>query len=155
MTTIEKKNQNENLAIDNQNQALPNQVTIDSERLESSVVENAESLEMVGSNTSEIQLSGSLSLGDYIQEVQINNEAVEQIHAWTVKKRESTRSRLSLRLVNFFGASLVACFLLFAASAFNPEVDSSTIKDLMTQLITPQITLLSVALGFYFGQKDK
>jgi hypothetical protein len=67
---------------------------------------------------------------------------------------ELTRATLAMMLVKFLGGSLIATFLLMGAAAFNPNADKAFIKDLIPQAITPQVTLLGVALGYYFGAKD-
>jgi hypothetical protein len=45
--------------------------------------------------------------------------------------------------------------LLMSISAFNPNVDKTFIRDFAKDLINPQITLLAMALGYYFGIKKE
>jgi hypothetical protein len=69
-------------------------------------------------------------------------------------QRESTRSRISLSLLIVFSLSVLASYVMVAMAAFLPNIDRSIITDSLPLLLTPQITLLGVALGFYFGEKQ-
>lgn len=101
-----------------------------------------------------LTLDGELSLSDYVQEVEPTEKTKTAIHQWAELQQETTRTKLAMTLVKFFGTSLVATFVLMGAAAFNPNADKAFIKDLIPQVITPQVTLLAVALGYYFGAKD-
>jgi hypothetical protein len=68
-------------------------------------------------------------------------------------QRESTRSQISLWLLIVFSCSVFASYVMVAMAAFLPNIDRSIITDSLPLLLTPQITLLGVALGFYFGEK--
>lgn len=69
-------------------------------------------------------------------------------------QRESTRSRISLSLLIVFSLSVLASYVMVGMAAFLPNIDRSIITDSLPLLLTPQITLLGVALGFYFGEKQ-
>ncbi|MBC1225262.1 hypothetical protein GNF10_34210 [Nostoc sp. UCD121] len=106
-----------------------------------------------------ISLNTELDLTDYLTSVPISqktaDELVKQI-AKSTNQREDTRSKLAMFLAKVFGCTLGASYLLMALTAFNPNVDKAAIKDLISQTTTPQVTLLSFALGFYFASnKDK
>lgn len=101
-----------------------------------------------------LEVSGTLRISDYVHIEPAKPETINDLTAWTKQQRESTRSRLSILLLKFFGASLAGTFLLVSIAVFQPDVDKTAIKDLVPLIITPQVTLLGVALGFYFGAKD-
>jgi hypothetical protein len=71
----------------------------------------------------------------------------------TSLQRESTRSQISVVLLGAFSLSLFASYVMVGMAAFMPNIDRSIITDSLPLLLTPQITLLGVALGFYFGEK--
>jgi hypothetical protein len=95
---------------------------------------------LVATTDSEIDLSEPESLDDYVISKPIK------------KQRESTRSQISLWLLICFSASLIASYVLVCVAAIVPGVDKTIIKDSLPLLLTPQVTLLGVALGFYFGK---
>ncbi len=101
-----------------------------------------------------LTLDGDLNLSDYVQDTKPTLETTRNISAWANQNRETTRTRLAIWLVKIFGCSLGVTFLLIGVAAFNPNVDKTLIKEIIPQVITPQVTLLGVALGFYFGSKD-
>jgi hypothetical protein len=68
-------------------------------------------------------------------------------------QRESTRSQISLWLLIVFSCSVFASYVMVGMAAFLPNIDRRIITDSLPLLLTPQITLLGVALGFYFGEK--
>lgn len=103
----------------------------------------------------EMNVDGSLHISDYVGDVPISKKTSEELAVWTGKQRETTRTNLSMWLVKVFGGSLVASFLLVGATAFIPQSDKTFIKDFIPQVITPQLTLLGLAIGFYFGTKEK
>jgi hypothetical protein len=103
----------------------------------------------------EILVDGSLAPSDYITDVPISQRTSEDLAAWTRKQREITRTNLAMWLIKVFGCSLAASFLLVGVTAFSPQGDKTLIKDFVPQIITPQLTLLGVAIGFYFGTKEK
>jgi hypothetical protein len=61
---------------------------------------------------------------------------------------------LVLWLVKLLGCSLLGTFILTGVATFNSKADKELIKDLVPQLITTQVTLLGVAFGFYFSNKE-
>ncbi|MCC5609785.1 hypothetical protein LC612_24155 [Nostoc sp. CHAB 5834] len=99
-----------------------------------------------------------LNLSDYVTSIPISQKTAGEIEAEAARQlaksaqqRENTRSKLAMFLAKVFGFSLGATFLLIGITAFNPNTDKALVKDLISQTITPQVTLLSFALGFYFG----
>jgi hypothetical protein len=93
----------------------------------------------------QIYLDGDLDISSHIQEKPYKPPSLE----------EQTRSTLALWLVKCFGCSLGSTILLMSISAFNPNVDKTFIRDFTKDLITPQITLVAMALGYYFGIKQE
>lgn len=102
-----------------------------------------------------VKVGEELNLSDYLKDVPVSQKTNEELATWASKQRETTRTNLAMWLTKAFGCSLIATFLLMGLAAFNPRVDKALIKDLIPQVITPQVTLLGIALGFYFGAKEK
>lgn len=102
----------------------------------------------------DISSSGDLQISDDLQDVSPTNEIVKETSDWTDKQRETTRTRLVMWLVKLLGCSLLGTFTLTGVAAFSPKADKELIKNLVPQLITTQVTLLGVAFGYYFGNKE-
>lgn len=102
----------------------------------------------------DVSLSGDLDISDYLQDVPPTHKVVQDISDWTEKQRETTRTKLVMWLVKLLGCSLIGTFTLTGVAAFNSKADKELIKDLAPQLITTQVTLLGVAFGFYFSNKE-
>ncbi len=100
-----------------------------------------------------ISLDGNLKTSDYLCDIPPTQKTLQDISAWTERQRETTRMKLSLSLVKFFGCSLLSAFVLTGVATFSPHVNKELIRDLVPQLITTQGTLLGVAFGFYFSNK--
>jgi hypothetical protein len=66
-------------------------------------------------------------------------------------RQEKTRGRLAWGLMIGNGATLIVIFCFSAYQIWSGE--SAAAKELLTLAWTSQITLLSSALGFYFGSK--
>jgi hypothetical protein len=97
----------------------------------------------------DLSLDSELNISDYIGETKLTDR--------TLYQRESTRTRLAIWLAKLFGVTISGTFILLTIAIFRPnnsKLDSGLVKDIATVLITPQVTLLGVALGYYFGQKD-
>lgn len=103
---------------------------------------------------SDIELNGNLNVADYLRDVPPAKNVVRDISAWTEKQRETTRTKLVLSLVMLLSCSLLGTFVLTGVAAFNPKADKELIKALVPQLIATQSTLLGVAFGFYFSNKE-
>ena len=103
----------------------------------------------------DLKIDGELNLSDYVQDIAPTPKTVREVSEWTVKHRETARTKLAMWLLTLFGGTLTASFILMGAAAFNPGADKGLIKDLIPQVITPQVTLLGVALGFYFTSKNE
>jgi hypothetical protein len=101
-----------------------------------------------------ISLSGDLNIVDYLQDAPPTKKVVQDISVWAEKQRETTRTKLVLWLVKLLGCSLLGTFILTGVATFNSKADKELIKDLVPQLITTQVTLLGVAFGFYFSNKE-
>lgn len=107
-----------------------------------------------GESENKISLSGDLNISDYLCDVSPTQRVVQDLSAWTEKQRETTRTKLVLWLVKILGYSLLGTFILTGVATFSPRADKELIRDLVPQLITTQVTLLGVAFGFYFSNKD-
>jgi hypothetical protein len=81
------------------------------------------------------------------------------------ERQEATRSELARALIWILGGTLTASFVLMitltVVSGFlikserveTFDKNSSTIKDLITFILTSQTGLIGTALGFYFGSR--
>lgn len=138
---------------------------LDSSSVNSSTASNSETQQGASTLTGTkpvANLDGQLNLSDYITSVPISQKMAEEIASEATKQiaksaeqRETTRGKLAMLLAKVFGCSLGASFLLIGLTIFNPNADKTAIKDLISQTITPQVTLLSFALGFYFGSNKE
>ncbi|MEH1777105.1 hypothetical protein [Nostoc sp.] len=138
---------------------------LDSNSVNSSTASNSETQQRASALTGTkpvANLDAQLNLSDYITSVPISQKMTEEIAgevakqiAKSAEQRETTRGKLAMWLVKVFGWSLGASFLLIGLTTFNPNADKTAIKDLISQTITPQVTLLSFALGFYFGSNKE
>ena len=109
--------------------------------------------------SSQIEIGSILRTHDGMQVVDLSPETVKAVFSGVKNRpevrREETRSQLATFLMVFFGLSLgLACFLV-AVAAFNPQTDKEFIKSTISLIITPQVTLLAGALGFYFGSTSQ
>jgi len=95
----------------------------------------------------------SCSVNKYINRVEIEPPIKEKYQ--TAKEREITRKTLAIWLVRIFGVSVIGNIVLAAALAFYPKANTSLLEKVLPIIISPQVTLLGVALGFYYGQKDE
>jgi hypothetical protein len=100
----------------------------------------------------QIVLDGKLDIGDYRISVPPSKEVCQYLEAWVGKNREQTRSKIANRLVTMFAFSLSATFVLVGLSSLVPQSDKGLLKDLIPLVVTPQVALLGVALGFYFDK---
>lgn len=103
----------------------------------------------------DINLDGELNPSDYVTSVPVSQKTVNELSNSLAKQREAFRSKLAMRLTKIFGFSLGACFLLILITSIYPPANKAEIKDLISVTITPQVTLLSFALGFYFGNSKE
>lgn len=68
--------------------------------------------------------------------------------------QELTRARLAHRLITIWGLTLIGIGIFSVVSILNPQNESDrekSIKELIVLVWTTQVTLVSGALGFYFG----
>lgn len=103
----------------------------------------------------DISLDGELNISDYVRDVPVSPQTAEDLAAWATKQREVTRKNLAMWLVKVFGFSLGGTVLLAGTAAFVPTADKPFIKEIIPLVITPQATLLGVALTFYFTAKEE
>lgn len=111
--------------------------------------------EVLNQVEADLTVDGDLDISDYIGDAEADEKTIQNVQRWAAKQRETTRTKLAMRLANLFGGSLIASFVVMGAAAFNPNADKAFIKDIIPVIITPQSTLLAAALGYYFGTKDK
>ncbi|MBW4429022.1 MAG: hypothetical protein KME50_32570 [Nostoc desertorum CM1-VF14] len=104
---------------------------------------------------SDIVLHKELNITDNVQHVPFTEKSVKDVSDWTERHRETTRTKLVMWLMKLLGCSLVGTFVLTGVVAFSPKADKELIKNLIPQLVTTQVTLLGVAFGFYFGNKEE
>jgi hypothetical protein len=103
----------------------------------------------------DLNLNGELSLSDYISDIPLTKKTAQELGELLAKQREQTRTRLASRLSTLFGCTFLLTLGFVGAAAFNPNADKGFIKDTIPLIITPQVTLLGVALTFYFTAKEK
>ena len=99
-----------------------------------------------------IVLDSKLDISDYILSVPPSEEVSQNVEAWVGKNRERTRSKIANRLLTMFATSLVTTFVLVGVSSLMPNSDKGLLKDLIPLIITPQVGLLGVTIGFYFDK---
>ena len=99
-----------------------------------------------------IVLDRKLDINNYITSVPSRKEVCEDVKAWVGKKREQTRSKTTNHLLKVFTASVFGVFLLVCLSSLIPNSGKELAKDLIPMIISSQITLLGVIVGFYFDK---
>ena len=99
----------------------------------------------------DISLDGKLNPSDYVTSVPISQKTSSELSNYLAKQKEAVRSKLAIGLIQIFGLSSVASFLLILITTIYPPANQIETKDLILAVVTPQVTLLSVATGFYFG----
>ena len=100
----------------------------------------------------QLVLDGNLNIGDYIFDAHPGKEVRQDLGAWTRKEREQTRSKTTNRLLTVFTASVFGVFVLVGSSSLIPNSGRELAKDLIPIIISSQITLLGVIVGFYFDK---
>jgi hypothetical protein len=92
----------------------------------------------------------------HIYDARPTDETIREIAKWVAtQQRENTRTRLAMPLVKGFVYSIGLTFTLIGLVVLTPNADKNTVKELIPLIITPQVTLLGVTLGFYFGAKEE
>ncbi|NET43057.1 hypothetical protein [Okeania sp. SIO2B3] len=87
---------------------------------------------------------------NYISDKNLSPENKKNIYKWVKVEQEKTRKNIAEKLLVFFGASLGITYLLIGLASISPQSDKHFIREMIPIIITPQTTLLGVALGFYF-----
>ncbi|NET27095.1 hypothetical protein [Okeania sp. SIO1I7] len=87
---------------------------------------------------------------NYISDKDLSPENKKHIYKWVKVEQEKTRKNIAEKLLVFFGGSLVITYLLIGLASISPQSDKQFIREMIPIIITPQVTLLGVALGFYF-----
>lgn len=100
----------------------------------------------------QIVLTGQLDIGNYITSVSPSKEVCQNVEDWVSKNRDRTRTKIANFLLTMFGTSLVTTFALVGVSSLMPNSDKGLLKDLLPLIITPQVSLLGVTIGFYFDK---
>lgn len=90
---------------------------------------------------------------NYISDKNLSPENKKQIYKWVKVEQEKTRKNIAEKLLVFFGASLGITYLLIGLASISPQSDKQFIREMIPIIITPQVTLLGVALGFYFKEQ--
>jgi len=101
-----------------------------------------------------IVLDGKLDINNYIISVPPKKEVREDLKAWVDKEREreQTRSKTTNHLLTVFTASVFGVFVLVGSSSLIPNSGKELAKDLIPVILSSQITLLGVIVGFYFDK---
>lgn len=101
-----------------------------------------------------IVLDGKLDTNNYIISVPPKKEVREDVKAWVDKEREreQTRSKTTHHLLTVFTASVFGVFVLVGSSSLIPNSGKELAKDLIPVILSSQITLLGVIVGFYFDK---
>lgn len=102
-------------------------------------------LKKLDESTTYIEIGSDINLSEHILERPYKDSNLEQ----------ETRSKIALWLVKMLGFSFAVTIPLMSLTAFVPQVDKNYIKDLNQTLILPQVTLVAMALGYYFGVKKE
>jgi len=89
----------------------------------------------------------------YIDDKNASPETIKYISKLAKFEQEKTRKNISEKLLVFFGASLGITYLLIGLASIYPQSDKQFIREMIPIIITPQVTLLGVALGFYFKEQ--
>ena len=100
----------------------------------------------------QIALTGQLDIGNYITSASPSKEVCQNVEDWVSKNRDRTRTKIANCLLTMFGTSLVTTFALVGVSSLMPNSDKGLLKDLLPLIITPQVSLLGVTIGFYFDK---
>ena len=100
----------------------------------------------------QIALIGQLDISNYITSVSPSKEVCQNVEDWVSKNRDRTRTKIANCLLTMFGTSLVTTFALVGVSSLMPNSDKGLLKDLLPLIITPQVSLLGVTIGFYFDK---
>ncbi len=87
---------------------------------------------------------------NYISDKDLSPENKKHINKWAKVEQEKTRKNIADKLLVFFGCSLGITYLLVVLASIYPKSDQPFIREMIPIIITPQVTLLGVALGFYF-----
>jgi len=103
---------------------------------------------------SDLNLERELDPSYYVGDSAPTLDTTRTIQEWLTQKRETTRTDLSMLLAKALVCFLAVTFILMSVAAFSPAADKAFIKDIIPLVITPQVTLIGVALGFYFGTKS-
>lgn len=101
-----------------------------------------------------IVLDGKLDTNNYIISVPPKKEVREDVKAWVDKEREreQTRSKTTHHLLTVFTASVFGVFVLVGSNSLIPNSGKELAKDLIPVILSSQITLLGVIVGFYFDK---
>jgi hypothetical protein len=100
----------------------------------------------------QIVLTGQLDIDNYISSVSPSKEVCQDVEDWVSKNRDRTRTKIANCLLTMFATSLVTTFVLVGVSSLMPNSDKGLLKDLLPLIITPQVSLLGVTIGFYFDK---
>lgn len=102
-----------------------------------------------------LSLDGELIISDHIGNDPLTKKTAQDVDEWTRKQREQTRTCLASRLSTFFGCTLLLTLIWVGTASFSEKADKAFIRDVIPLVVTPQVTLLGVALTFYFTSKEK
>lgn len=102
-----------------------------------------------------LNLDGELNLSNYVGDVPLTKKTAKEVDDWAKKQQEQTRTCLASRLSTLFCCTLLSTLVWIGVASFSEKADKAFIKDVIPVVITPQVTLLGVALTFYFTNKEK
>jgi hypothetical protein len=97
--------------------------------------------------------TSKLNISNPIVSILPSKKECQNVEASVVlQNREQTRSKIANRLLTMLASSLLASFVLVGLSSLIPNSDKGFLKDLIPLVVTPQVGLLGVAIGFYFDR---
>lgn len=105
-----------------------------------------------------LDLDSQVNPEDLVTSIKLDAKTANEISKIVSKvqdeEREKSRSKLAMSFTKIFSFSLVGSFILILVTATYPKAHNLDVKDLISVIITPQVTLLSFTFGYYFGNKD-
>lgn len=119
-------------------------------------VNNEQTLVISEPDTLPTNLDKPLDISNVVVDMPMKRQTADEVAQWCAKKSEKTRSNITTILMVVFSSAMVGTFVLTGIAASNKDVDKSFIQSQTALVMNTTTTLLSLALGYYFGtQKNK